>query len=336
MLPPVAIASDAAPADPSPIEPVESEEPTDTVDPSEPVELASTLDGAPLEAKPPSVAPPESVHPTPAVGQGAAPRPPVLASEALRRDLTPSAPAPLLMRRSAVLVGSVGATQVLLWSGGQGIAVPLAGAFAALAALGFAPMAYAARAAAIGTVAGSALGVAAFVETAATGRFEPLVLAAGVTVLGAALLFRAWHRASWLARALTALGIAVCAGFLAMSEALQRLPIVDPSWQAWLPQVLQLVLVLLLLLSLLAFMDARSTGGCDAWAFSLLGWHVLFRGVETLAWRFPAGGVVVDAAEVAAQASGHAALQSAIPLLAGMFALALAQLWAARGAARSA
>jgi len=164
------------------------------------------------------------------------------------------------------------------------------------------------------------------------------VLATGVTVLGAALLFRAWHRASWLARALAALGIAVCAGFLAMSEALQRLPIVDPSWQAWLPQVLQLVLVLLLLLSLLAFMDARSTGGCDAWAFSLLGWYVAFRAVETLAWRFPATSSVVDAAtaKLAGQASTHAALHSAIPLLAGMFAIALAQLWAARGAARSA
>jgi hypothetical protein len=129
----------------------------------------------------------------------------------------------------------------------------------------------------------------------------------------------------------------VCAGFLAMSEALQRLPIVDPSWQAWLPQVLQLVLVLLLFLSLLAFMDARSTGGCDAWAFSLLGWYVLFRAVETLAWRFPAASVVVDAAaaKVAAEASAHAALHSAIPLLAGMFAIALAQLWAARAAART-
>ena len=46
----------------------------------------------------------------------------------------------------------------------------------------------------IATVAGSALGVAAFVETTATRRFEPLVLATGVTVLSAALLFRAWHR----------------------------------------------------------------------------------------------------------------------------------------------
>jgi len=338
MLPSVATASDAAPADDHP--PVEPVEQVESIEPAAldaaPLD-SDEPDSAPPRSAPPSIAPPESIHPTPAVAQVAAPRPPVLASEALRRDLTPSAPAPMLMRRFAVVVGSVGATQALLWSSGEDIAVPLAGAFAALVALGLAPMAYAARAAAIGTVAGAALGVAAFVETAATGRFEPLVLATGVTVLSAALLFRAWHRASWLARTLAALGIAVCTGFLAMSEALQRLPIVDPSWQAWLPQVLQLVLVLLLFLSLLAFMDARSTGGCDAWAFSLLGWYVVFRVVETLAWRFPAASVVVDAAaaKVAEQASVHAALHSAIPLLAGMFAISLAQLWAARGAART-
>lgn len=237
-----------------------------------------------------------------------------------------------------MVVGAMGAAQALLWSGAHGIAVPLAGAFAALFALGASPMGYAARASAIATVSGSALGFAAFIETTASGRFEPLVLATGVTVLSAALLFRAWHRASWLARALTAFGIAVCAGYLAMSEALRRLPIVDPSWQAWLPQLLQLVLVLLLFLSLLAFMDARSTGGCDAWAFCLMGWYVIFRAVETLSWRFPAASVVIDAAaaKLAAQASEHAALHSAIPLLAGMFALSLAQLWSSRAAARTA
>jgi hypothetical protein len=290
-----------------------------------------------MEPQPVAAPEPESVRPTPAANQ-AATRPPVLASEALKRDLTPSSPAPQLARRIAMIVGALGAAQALLWSGPHGIAVPLAGAFAALIALGAAPMAYAARASAVATVAGAALGVAAFVETTATGRFEPLVLATGVTVLSAALLFRAWHRASWFARALTAFGIAVCAGYLAMSEALRRLPIVDPSWQAWLPQLLQLVLVLLLFLSLLAFMDARSTGGCDAWALSLLGWYVVFRAVETLAWRFPAASVAIDgaAAKVAREASEHAALHSAIPLFAGMFALSLAQLWASHAAARTA
>jgi hypothetical protein len=298
---------------------------------AEPVVEPAT--GEPVEA----VVEPESIRPTPAVGQAVAPRPPVLASEALRRDLVPSAPAAVLARRLAVVVGTLGASQALAWSGGTGIAVPLAGAFAAIVALGLAPMSYAARAASIATVAGSALGVAAFVETAATGRFEPLVLATGITVLSAALLFRAWHRASWLARALAALGIAVCAGFLAMSEALRQLPIVDPSWQAWLPQVLQLFLVLLLFLSLLAFMDARSTGGCDAWAFCLLGWYVIFRAVETLAWRFPAARVTFDAAtaKLAKDAAENAALHSALPLLTGMLAISLAQLWAARAAARA-
>lgn len=273
-----------------------------------------------------------SARPTPAVGQPSAPRPPVLASEALRRDLAPGTPAPHAARRVAVLVGTLGALQSLFLAGVQGVAIPLAGVFVALAVLGFVPMAYVPRAASLATVAGAGLGVASFAEVSETGRIEPLVLAAGVTMLGAALLFRAWHRGSWLARALVALGIGVCAGFLAMSQALQQLPILDPSWQTWLPQVLQLVLVLLLLLSLLAFMDARSTGGCEAWAVCIIGWYVGFRAVEMLAWRYPA-----KAIEIATGPAGTvAALHVAAPLLTGLLALSLAQLWAARAAARTA
>jgi hypothetical protein len=276
-----------------------------------------------------------SVRPTPP-GTTSATRPPVLASEALRRDLTPSTPAHVIMRRVSVLVGVLGALQTLIWTGASGIAVPLVGAFATLLALGAAPMSYSARAASIATIAGAGLGVASFFETIGTGRFEPLLLTAGITVLAAALLLRSWHRASWLSRALVAFGVAVCAGFLAMSQALQELPIVDPSWQTWLPQVLQLVLVLLLLLSLLAFMDARSTGGCGAWATAVLSWYVVFRGVEMLAARFPSATSVAQEAAARTGEGELAALHGAAPLLSCLLALGLAQIWAARAAARTA
>jgi hypothetical protein len=317
---------------------VASNDAAELADPASAGEAAQETTGAQQDHRDSGVeeaARPPSVRPTPAATTSAA-RPPVLASEALRRDLAPSTPADVIMRRVCFLVGLLGGMQTLLWTGARGVAVPLAGAFATLIALGVAPMGYAARAAAIATIAGAALGITSFAETMRTGRFEPLVLTAGITVLAAALLLRSWHRASWLARGLVAFGVAVCAGFLAMSQALQRLPIVDPSWQTWLPQVLQLVLVLLLLLSLLAFMDARSTGGCGAWATAVLTWYVVFRGVEMLAARFPSA---VRAARGAADEAAEgelAALHGAAPLLTCLLALALAQLWAARAAARMA
>lgn len=328
MLRSVSSASDAAPGTPSdasPAEPAKRSESRRESGEVPIVEIASPVEPViPLEDR--------VRRPTPAIGQASAPRPPVLASEALRRDLTPATPAPRATRRVAVLVGILGAVQSISLAGAQGVAIPLAGAFAALAALGLVPMAYVSRAAALATVAGAGLGVASFAEVAETHRVEPLVLVAGVTTLAAGLLFRAWHRASWLSRALVALGIVVCAGFLTMSQTLQRLPIVDPSWQTWLPQVLQLVLVLLLLLSLLAFMDARSTGGCDAWAVGIVGWYVCFGAVEMLAVRYPA-----TASQLATGPAGTvAALHVAAPLLTGMLALSLAQIWAARAAARTA
>jgi hypothetical protein len=256
-------------------------------------------------------------------------RPPVLASEALRRDLEPGSPAAGTTRWVAGAMGAIGVVQTLLLAGLHGVAVPVAGAFAALGLLGPLPMGYAARAAATATIAGCGLSVASFAEAASTGRAEPVVLSAGVTLLAAALLFRAWHRASLLARALVALGSAVCAGFLAMSQALQRLPIVDPSWQAWLPQLVQLALVLLLFLSLLAFMDSRSTGGCDTWAVLLLGWYASFRLIELLIWRWPAQGqAVLEKASLAELSALHAAA----PLFVGALSLALAQLFATHAA----
>jgi hypothetical protein len=134
-------------------------------------------------------------------------------------------------------------------------------------------MTYLARAAATVTIAGSALAVVTWTALQRVGRLEALVLTFGVMVLATALLLRSWHRASLLARALVTLGIAVCSAWLYASATLSRLLVLEGGWQEWLPPLLVTPLPVLLLLSLLAFMDPRSTGGSRSWAALLLGWY---------------------------------------------------------------
>ena len=117
---------------------------------------------------------------------------------------------------------------------------------------------------------------------------DPLVPMVGCSLLSMALLFRSWHRASLLARALVALGIVLCAGWVWMSGALQRLLVLEGQWQSWVPAVLVVPLVILLLLSLLAFMDSRSTGACALWSALVLAWYALFAWFDLLALAWPA------------------------------------------------
>lgn len=272
-----------------------------------PREIESKSDTAAAELTPPTPDPPRAVtpriaeareaRPTPAAqpavrfaegsrltpSNQSAGRPPVLASEALRKDLAPATPAGTPVRKVTVALGAIGMIAALALSGASGIGLPLAGAFLALALLGAVPMPYQARAAALVTVAASGLSVVTWSKLQRTGDVERVGLLIGVLVLSVALLFRSWHRASLLARALVALGATVCGGWLVMSGVLQRLLVLEGGWQQWVPSVLPLALAIVLLLSLLAFMDSRSTGACSAWAALLLGWYTLYTWTELLA-----------------------------------------------------
>jgi hypothetical protein len=250
-------------------------------------------------------------------------RPPVLASEALRKDLAPATPAGPPVRRVIVAAGFGGAVAAFALCGASGLGIPLGGAFLALAVIGLVPMPYQARAAAVVTVSGTALSVVTWSRLERAADLEPLVLLIGVLSLSMALLFRSWHRASLLARALVALGVILCAGWLGMSDGLHKLMILDAGWQRWLPAVLPLPLAIVLLLSLLAFMDSRSTGGCTAWASLVLGWYALQVWVELIPIFAPAQarGFALDrgAAELAVTVLGG-------PLLTVVLAAGLAQL----------
>jgi hypothetical protein len=215
-------------------------------------------------------------------------RPPVLASEALRRDLAPAAPGARAARTVAVATGVAGAMVTALLAGPQGFGLPVGGALLVVAMLGIVPLPYAARALALAAVSGSGMAVVSWHGfTAGAVDVQGLILHAGVLVLAMALLFRAWHRGSLLARALVALGVALCAGWLFMSGMLGALLVLDSAVQSWLGPVLSVALVVLLMLSMLAFMDSRATGGCAVWAGLLLGWSATHGAVELLgrSWR---------------------------------------------------
>jgi hypothetical protein len=231
-----------------------------------------------------------------------------------------------------VATGSAGFVAAWLVCGPHGLGVPLGGAFLALAVLGLLPMAYQARAAALVTVSASGLTVVTWHRLERAAGLEPLVLMIGVTLLAMALLFRSWHRASILARALVALAVALCAGWLWMSGSLQQLLILESHWQMWLPPVLCVPLAGLLLLSLLAFMDSRSTGSCGTSAALLLGWYALYTWTELLGLYWPMQAQSVDFDRV------HPEIAMAVlsaPLFAMALATGLAQLLAVATATES-
>lgn len=259
-------------------------------------------------------------------------RPPVLASEALQRDLTPAEPAAALLRFWSPALGLLGAAATWFLTRGQGIGAPLCGAFAALALLGLPRMPYAARAAAVATVAATGLAVVLWTEMGGGNGPRAVVLTLTVTLLAAGLYFRAWHRASALSRFMVALGILLGASFLWMSGVFDQLTMMDTAWQSWAPRLVGLPFGILLMLSLLSFMNARTTAGAAAWATFILLWYAMYSTLELLHAVWPKTAEAPDFTLVDPQRM--LAVGSA-PIFSALLALGLAQLIAA-GIAKSA
>lgn len=258
-------------------------------------------------------------------------RPPVLASEALQRDLTPAEPAPALLRFWSPVLGLLGVAATWFLTHGHGIGAPLCGAFAALAVLGLPRMPYAARAGAVATVAATGLAVVLWAEIGGDQGPHAVVLTLTVTLLAAGLFFRAWHRASALSRFMVALGILLGASFLWMSGVFTQLTMLDTAWQSWAPRLVGFPFGILLMLSLLSFMNARTTAGAAAWATFVLLWYALYTTVELLHVVWPKASDHPDFSLIDSQRM--LALGSA-PIFSALLALGLAQLIAA-GIARS-
>ncbi len=204
-----------------------------------------------------------------------APRPPYLASEILREDLAPSEPGRRLLEIVLQVAPALGAIAALA----SGIDRPatwvalvlLAGLFV----LTRFEASYAAKTLLVTALGGGALAsVSLWRVSLGAGADDPL-LAGTVTLLSAALLFRGWHRAAVMARALVAGALVLGAAWAAMTSHRELLSLAF-SWDSWLPALTWYLFGIISLLSLLAFMGPETTGGCDAWAFGLWGWYGLF------------------------------------------------------------
>lgn len=263
-------------------------------------------------------------RPTPSA-QFAAPRPLILASQALRRELAPASPAARPVQVLTAVIGLGGLIGTWLLCGPHALGLPVGGALLALAVLGLVPMPYPARATSLATVSGSALAVVTWHRVERANDLEPLVLVLGVVLLASALLFRGWHRASLLARALVGIGIALCAGWLWTSQALQHLLVLESQVQAWLQPVLAVPFGLLMLLALLAFMDSRTTGGCALWGALVLGWYCVHDWAALAVRVWPAHSIRPLLSRVPPEV---AVTWFAAPLFAAVLAAALSQLLA--------
>jgi hypothetical protein len=93
---------------------------------------------------------------------------------------------------------------------------------------------------------------------------------------------------------------------------------------------MQVPLALLLMLSLLAFMDSRSTGACGTWATLLLIWYALYQWSGLLALYWPRGSGGFALRRVDPQV---ASAELAQPLLTVLFVVGVAQLLSAASAA---
>lgn len=203
---------------------------------------------------------------------------------------------------------------------------PLAGAFCALALLGLPPMPYSGRASAVSTVSATALALLFWSDAPSEGGGSRFMLTVAVNLLATGLMFRAWHRASVVARIIVGAGIALSSLHLWMSGELQELTLSDITWQSWLPRIVVLVFCLLLLLSLLAFMDARSTGGASVWAAFMLIWQGLHSMVTIVHGAWPKGAADFDLARVS---TDTLLAWTSTPLLSALLSIGLAQLLAA-------
>lgn len=253
-------------------------------------------------------------------------RPPVLASDALQRELFPLEPGKISIRWVATLFGIIGVTGTLMLLGLSPGGVPISSGFAALTTLGVVPMAYLARAAALWLFAALGMFAANLIHFSGSHDGGPLGLLTAVVLLGQGLHFRAWHRASRAARALVALGIITGIAWLAAMGSIADLSVLTGGWREWGPLVMEVPFGILLMLSLLSFMDARTTAGCGAWAAGLWVWYaaylVLVAATEALppqTWPLRYQADLKDTTAVVQLANG---------LLAPMLGLATAQLLA--------
>jgi hypothetical protein len=202
-------------------------------------------------------------------------KPPYLASEILREDLTPSEPGRRHMNVVLQVAPALGALAVLT-SGIDRAATWFALALlAGLFVLTRFEFGYHTMTLLVIGLGASGLAVCSSWRLYLGGGFDGPLLAATVTMLAGALLFRTWYRAAYTARVLVALALVLALTWATWTSHRELLAL-EFDWQSWLPALAWYVFGILCLLSLLAFMGGETTGGCDVWALGLSVWYGLF------------------------------------------------------------
>lgn len=232
----------------------------------------------PAPAEPPRVVKPPAQAPTsqPRIKSNRPPaRPPYLASEILKEDLTPTEPGRKLIDWMLHVAPAVGAVAVLS-SGLQRVATWVSlGMLAALFLITRFDLAYMLQAAVVAGLGGAALAATSTARVALGEGGDGPMLAAAATLLPAALLFRSWYRAAYTARVLVALALVLALTWATWTSHRNLLSL-EFDWESWVPALSWYVFGILCLLSLLAFMGEETTGGCDVWALGLWVWYALF------------------------------------------------------------
>jgi hypothetical protein len=100
----------------------------------------------------------------------------------------------------------------------------------------------------------------------------------------------------------------------------------DVAWQSWLPRVVLLPFALLLMLSLLVFMNARTTAGAAGWAALILLWYEQLAVVELLHAAWPKDAQTPDFSRLPLETI---LAWGATPIFTALLSLSLAQLIAA-------
>jgi hypothetical protein len=251
-------------------------------------------------------------------------RPPFLASEILREDLTPLEPGKRIMTHVAHFAGGFGVLGSLLLGYRSVSGVLCALGCVGIVALSRMRLEYTMRAAAIALLAGVGLVGAVLTRLSLGASQDDPILAAACALLPAALLFRSWYRASQAARALVAASLVFAVAWAALTSH-RGLLTLGFSWQSWLPALAWYLFCILCLLSLLAFMADETTGGCGFWALGIATWFALFGCLRAALEMETFAMTTRDSA---------AALGVAEPAFAAPLAVALAQLSARALSAR--
>jgi hypothetical protein len=245
-------------------------------------------------------------------------RPPFLASEILREDLTPLEPGKRALTHVTQFAGTTGCVGALLLSHQEPFGLLAALVCVGLVVLATIRMEYTTRAAVIALLSGAGLVAAVLARLSFGASHDDPMLAAACALLPAALLFRAWYRAAQTARVLVSASLVFAVAWAAMTSH-RGLLTLGFTWQSWLPALAWYLFGILCLLSLLAFMGDETTGGCAVWALGLSVWFALFAclrsAMETETFS--------DSTRTAAGALGLAEAAFAAPL-----AVSLAQLYA--------